>query len=93
MRLPYSADTVARSVCGKPQINMNDRNKDRASTLQWADYIATQHAKHPVPPGIEGKALGISRAVGKPPRSAWKTITLTAKSAPAFPLLTVRSQG
>lgn len=38
---------------------------DKASALEWADYIATQHAKHPAPPEINGKAFGISEAIGK----------------------------
>jgi hypothetical protein len=62
---PYSADVVARSVCGGRQINMNNRKYDKASALEWADYIATQHAKHPAPPEIKGKAFGISEAIGK----------------------------
>lgn len=62
---PYTADVVARSVCGGWQINMNNRKDDKASALEWAEYIAAQHAKHPAPPEIKGKAFGISQAVGK----------------------------
>jgi hypothetical protein len=62
---PYAADVVARSVCGGWQINMNNRKDDKASALDWADYIATQDAKHPAPPEIKGKAFGISEAIGK----------------------------
>ncbi len=32
---------------------------------EWAEYIAGQHAKHPAPPKIRGKAFGISEAIGK----------------------------
>jgi len=60
---PYAEDTVARSVCGGWQVSMNDR--DKAGAYKWADYIADQHAKHPAPPEIKGKAFGISQAIGK----------------------------
>lgn len=62
---PYAADVVARSVCGGWQINMNTRKDDKQSALEWAEYIAAQHAKHPAPPAIKGKAFGISQAIGK----------------------------
>lgn len=62
---PYAADVVARSVCGGWQINMNSRKDDKQSALEWAEYIAAQHAKHPAPPEIRGKAFGISEAIGK----------------------------
>lgn len=62
---PYAADVVARSVCGGWQINMNTRQDDKKSALEWAEYIAAQHAKHPAPPEIKGKAFGISEAIGK----------------------------
>ena len=60
---PYAKDVVARSVCGGWQINMN--NRDKAGAAEWAEYIAAQHAKHPAPPEIKGKAFGISQAIGK----------------------------
>lgn len=60
---PYAADMVARSVCGGWQVNVNHR--DRAGAQDWAKYIADQHAKHPAPPKIKGKAFGISEAIGK----------------------------
>ena len=56
---------VARSVCGGWQINMNTRKDDKQSALEWAGYIATQHAKHPASPEINGKAFGISQAIGQ----------------------------
>jgi hypothetical protein len=62
---PYSANVVARSMCGGWQINMNTRKNDKASAIEWAEYIAAQHAKHPAPPAIKGKAFGISEAIGK----------------------------
>ena len=62
---PYAADVVARSVCGGWQINMNTRKDDKQSALEWAEYIAAQHAKHPAPPEIKGKAFGIAEAIGK----------------------------
>lgn len=62
---PYAADVAARSVCGGWQINMNNREDDKESALEWAEYIAAQHAKHPSPPEIKGKAFGISQAIGK----------------------------
>lgn len=62
---PYAADVVARSVCGGWQINMNIRRDDEAGALGLAEYIATQHAKHPAPPEIKGKAFGVSEAIGK----------------------------
>ena len=62
---PYAADIVARSVCGGWQINMNTRQDDKQGALEWAEYIAAQHAKHPAPPEIKGKAFGISQAIGK----------------------------
>lgn len=62
---PYTADIVARSVCGGWQINMNNRKDDKQSALEWAEYIAAQHAKHPTPPEVKGKAFGISQAIGK----------------------------
>lgn len=62
---PYTADTVARSVCGGWQINMNNRSDDKKSALEWADYMGTQHDKHPAPPDLKGKAFGISQAIGK----------------------------
>lgn len=62
---PYAANVVSRSVCGGWQINMNTRKDDKASALEWAEYIAAQHAKHPTPPEIKGKAFGISEAISK----------------------------
>ena len=62
---PYAANVVARSVCGGWQINMNNRKDDKQSALEWAEYIAAQHDKHPAPPEIKGKAFGISEAIGK----------------------------
>lgn len=62
---PYAADVVARSVCGGWQINKNNRKDDKQGALEWAEYIAGQHAKHPAPPKIRGKAFGISEAIGK----------------------------
>lgn len=62
---PYAADTVARSICGGWQINMNAREDDKQSALEWAEYIAAQHAKHHAPPKIRGKAFGVSEAIGK----------------------------
>lgn len=62
---PYAADTVSKSVCGGWKITMNCRNDDKASALEWAGYIAEQHAKHPAPPEIKGKAFGISQIIGK----------------------------
>jgi len=62
---PYAADVVARSVCGGWQLNMNNRKDDKQSALEWAEYIAAQHAKHPALPEIRGKAFGISQAIGK----------------------------
>ena len=62
---PYAADVVARSVCGGWQINMNARKDDKASAIDWAEYIAEQHDKHPATPEIRGKAFGISEAIGK----------------------------
>ena len=62
---PYAADVVARSVCGGWQINMNRRKDDKQSAIDWAEYIATQHAKHPAASKIKGKAFGISQAIGK----------------------------
>lgn len=64
VRKPYAADIAARSVCGGWQINMNNRQDDKASALEWAEYIAAQHAKHPAPPEIKAKAFGISEAIG-----------------------------
>lgn len=63
----YCADTVARSVCGGWQIEINNWGKegDKASALRWAGYIAEQHAKHPAPPDLKGKAFGISEAINK----------------------------
>lgn len=63
----YAADTVARSVCGGWQIEVNNWGKegDKASALRWAEYIAAQHAKHPAPPDLKGKAFGISEAINK----------------------------
>jgi hypothetical protein len=65
VRKPYTADTVARSVCGGWQINMTARPNGRAGAMDFADYISEQHAKHPAPPDIKGKAFGISEAIGK----------------------------
>lgn len=62
---PYTADTVAQSTCGGWKITMNNRKDDKQSALEWAEYIAAQHAKHPAPPKINGKAFGISNAIGK----------------------------
>jgi hypothetical protein len=62
---PYSRKIVARSVCGGWQIDMNIRGQDQQGALDFAEYIATQHAKHPAPPDIKGKAFGISQAIGK----------------------------
>lgn len=61
---PYAADVVARSVCGGWQVNMNRRRDDKQSALEWAEYIADQHAKHPAPPEFKGKAFGTSQAIG-----------------------------
>lgn len=64
VRPAYSEDTVARSVCGGWQIDMNRRGDCKQSALEWAGYIAGQHAKHPIPPELKGKAFGISQAIG-----------------------------
>lgn len=65
VRKRCAAGVVARSVCGGWQINMNTREDDKQGALEWAEYIASQHAKHPAPPKIRGKAFGISEAIGK----------------------------
>ena len=65
MLRPYTADVVARSVCGGWQINMNTRKDGKQGALDWAEYIAAQHAKHPAASKIIGKAFGISQAIGK----------------------------
>ena len=65
VRTPYTADVVARSVCGGWQIDMNTRRDGKQGALDFAEYIAAQHAKHPAPPEIKGKAFGISQAIGK----------------------------
>jgi hypothetical protein len=62
---PYAANVVARSICGGWQINMNTRKDGKQSAIDWAEYIAAQHAKHPAPPKIKGKPFGISEAIGK----------------------------
>jgi len=62
---PYTQDTVARSVCGGWQVDMNRRRDSMASALEWARYIAEQDAKHPGSPEVKGKAFGISQAIGK----------------------------
>jgi hypothetical protein len=67
---PYAADVVARSVCGGWQINMNTRKDDKQSALEWAEYIAAQHAKHPAPPEIRERRLASRKPSGRPPRSA-----------------------
>lgn len=59
----HAGDVVARSVCGGWQIDRNTR--DKAGALEFAEYIATQHTKHPAPPAIRGKAFGVSQAIGK----------------------------
>ncbi len=64
---PYSAPEAARSICGGWQIGMMG---DRTNALAWADYIATQHGKHPTPPDLKGKAFGVSQAIGKRAREA-----------------------
>ncbi len=64
---PYSADVAARSICGGWQIGMMD---DKANALAWADYIVSQHEKHPTPPDLKGKAFGVSQAIGKRAREA-----------------------
>lgn len=65
MRTPYTADVVARSVCGGWQLDMNTRRDGKQGALDFAEYIASQHAKHPAPPTIKGKAFGISQSIGK----------------------------
>ena len=62
---PYTADVVARSVCGGWQININNRRDGKQGALDWAEYIASQHTKHSAMPAITGKAFGISQAIGK----------------------------
>lgn len=62
---PYSEDVAARSVCGGWQINMNNRSNDKASAREWTEYIANQHAKHATSPLLQGKAFGVSEAIGK----------------------------
>jgi len=62
---PYSEDVAARSVCGGWQINMNNRTNDKASAREWSEYIANQHAKHATSPVLQGKAFGVSEAIGK----------------------------
>ena len=44
---------------------MKTREDNQASAFEWAEYIAAQHAKHPAPPEMKGKAFGISEAIGK----------------------------
>ena len=61
---PYTADTTARSICGGWQIDMNRAEGKIASSVEWGNYIATQHDKHPSTPQLKGKAFGISEAIG-----------------------------
>jgi hypothetical protein len=65
VRKPYTAGAIAQSVCGGWQIDMNTRPVSKAGAMDFADYISEQHAKHPAPPEIKGKAFGISEAIGK----------------------------
>jgi hypothetical protein len=62
---PYDTAVVAQSVCRGWQIKLNNRPDDKDSAHTWALYIAEQHDKHPTPPDIDGKAFGISQAIGK----------------------------
>jgi hypothetical protein len=62
---PNDTATVAQSVCRGWQIKLNNRPDDKDSAITWALYIAEQHDKHPTPPDIDGKAFGISQAIGK----------------------------
>ena len=65
VKKPYTADVVARSVCGGWQLNTNNRRDDKQGALDWAEYIALQHSKHPSMPEIQGKSFGVSQAIGK----------------------------
>jgi hypothetical protein len=59
-----TAAKVARSWGGGWQIDRNIRPDRMAGTLYMADYILGQHDQHPAPPNIEGKAFGITEAIG-----------------------------
>lgn len=63
--VPYVADTVARSTCGGWQIDVNRRQDAKASALWLAGYIATQDAKHPAAPKLNGKTFGVSEVLSR----------------------------
>ncbi len=86
VRPAYSTDAVGRSICGGWQVNMPTWKDARASALDWADYIAKQHAKHPAPPALTGKAFGVSQALGKGSREAARGM-LEAREAQRSTLL------
>ena len=62
---PTKRDMVAHSVCGGWQVNLNNRLRDKASAFELAEDIATQHDKHAQTPKLNGKAFGVSRAIGR----------------------------
>jgi len=87
VRVPYSDSVAARSTCGGWQINVNVWKDDRASALNWADYIARQHEKHPTPPDLKGKAFGVSQAIGKRAREAARGMLIMRSDKPHRPPL------
>ena len=64
----YMKCVAARSVCGGWQIDLNSR--ELAGARYLAEYIAGQDEKHPKPVCLEGKAFGVSRAIGKSAQDA-----------------------
>lgn len=59
---PYAQNTVARSMCGGWQVEMNGR--DLAGSLEAAEYLAHQALKHPQTANLEGRVFGVSSVIG-----------------------------
>ena len=67
--VPYRKATVARSVCGGWQIDMNTRLNDIASVTDFADYLTKWGAQ--AHPAIQGKAYGVSQSISKTARERY----------------------
>ena len=60
-RLPRGVE--AQSECGGWQIKRNTAREEIPSALRWTGYLLDQEPRHLVMPKIEGKAIGVSRAI------------------------------
>ena len=58
-----SRSVVAQSECGGWQVKRNTAREEIPSAARWTVYLLEQEPRHLVMPALEGKVLGVSRAI------------------------------